>query len=302
MGYDWLSRCALYKRSSCMDSEYDLGLVSGAQSGVTARDYRRERMLQSFFGQGRRRKVDHTSLKWIDEATFSIGGHKITLDYEIAGSQRRSKPSDFTMMKSKEFLDKYLEHADESFQHVLEVGIYQGGSFVFLDQVLQPKKLVAVELSDIRIPALDAYVASTAGRTKVHYATSQDEEHKVRTIIESDFRGTLDLVVDDASHFYDQTKSTFKVAFPYVRPGGLYIIEDWQWSFHEPFQAADHPWRQHHSLANLVVDLMEEMTLGKMIKDIEISPHMLKIRRSSFPAGQSIFNFRARRGREVGLL
>jgi hypothetical protein len=37
----------------------------------------------------------------------------------------------------------------------------------------------------------------------------------------------LDLVVDDCSHKYEQTKASFNVLFPRLRPGGLYLIEDW---------------------------------------------------------------------------
>lgn len=39
----------------------------------------------------------------------------------------------------------------------------------------------------------------------------------------------LDLVVDDASHMLSETLSSFEQFFPLLRPGGLYIIEDWSW-------------------------------------------------------------------------
>jgi hypothetical protein len=38
-------------------------------------------------------------------------------------------------------------------------------------------------------------------------------------------------VIDDASHIYEPTRASFETLFPYLRPGGLYIIEDWQWSY-----------------------------------------------------------------------
>lgn len=40
----------------------------------------------------------------------------------------------------------------------------------------------------------------------------------------------LDLVIDDASHRVDLTRASFNVLFPYVRPGGVFIIEDWGWA------------------------------------------------------------------------
>ena len=211
-------------------------------------------------------------MEWLDHGTFSVGGHKITMDYEYGGSKRKSAESDFTMMKSKSFLAQYLQHQGEDFSRILELGVYQGGSFVFLDQVFAPSRISAVELSAVPILALDSYVAGSNGRAKVHYGTSQDDVGRLTQIIDTDFGGQLDLVVDDASHFYDQTKASFKVAFPKLRPGGLYIIEDWSWSFFGDYQAPDHPWASRHSLPNLAIDLMEEMALCGTIEDFTVAP------------------------------
>ncbi|GAC1040836.1 class I SAM-dependent methyltransferase [Rhizobium sp. No.120] len=240
-------------------------------------------------------------LEWLDDATFAIGGNKITLNYEHGGSKRKSTQSDFTMMKSRSFLTQYLQHEGEDFRRILELGVYQGGSFVFLDQVFRPDKISAVELSEVPIPALDAYVQKRNGRASVHYGTSQDDAKRLAEIVERDFGGQLDLVVDDASHFYDQTKESFKVAFPRLRPEGLYIIEDWSWSFFKDYQSPDHPWAGHHSLANLAIDLMEEMALGDTMGEVTISPHMIKVRRSK-ARGAEIFKTTSRRGRQYQLI
>ena len=242
-----------------------------------------------------------SNVTWHDKATFSVGGHRITMDYEHGGSKRKSQQSDFTMMKSRSFLDQYLKHEGEDFKRILELGVYQGGSYVFLNEVFKPRKIAAVELSEVPIPALDTYIEAQQGRAKLYYGTSQDNEAKLAEIVETDFGGELDLVVDDASHFYDQTKASFRTLFPKLRPGGLYIIEDWSWSFFEPYQAPDHPWAEHHSLANLAIDLMEEMALAKVIESFEVSPHMIKVRRSKKPA-QAIFQKISRRGREYSLM
>jgi SAM-dependent methyltransferase len=47
--------------------------------------------------------------------------------------------------------------------------------------------------------------------------------------VATDFNGPLDLVFDDASHFYRFSKVSFETLFPLLRPGGLYVIEDWSW-------------------------------------------------------------------------
>lgn len=238
---------------------------------------------------------------WHDKATFSVGGHRITMDYEYGGSKRKSERSDFTMMKSRSFLDQYLKHEDEGFKRIFELGVYQGGSFVFLNEVFKPKKIAAVELSELPIPALDTYIEAQQGRAKLYYGTSQDNEAKLAEIVESDFGGELDLVVDDASHFYDQTKASFRTLFPKLRRGGLYIIEDWSWSFFDDYQAPNHPWAEHDSLANLAIDLMEDMALATSIDSFEVSHHMIKVRRTQEQA-QPVFQKTGRRGRDYSII
>ena len=43
----------------------------------------------------------------------------------------------------------------------------------------------------------------------------------------------FDLIIDDASHINSEVIETFKILFPYVRPGGLYVIEDSHTTFIE---------------------------------------------------------------------
>jgi hypothetical protein len=50
----------------------------------------------------------------------------------------------------------------------------------------------------------------------------------VGEILATHFGGpVIDLVIDDASHEYAATKVLFETVFPFVRPGGAYLIEDW---------------------------------------------------------------------------
>ena len=50
----------------------------------------------------------------------------------------------------------------------------------------------------------------------------------MREILDHEFVDeSIDLVIDDASHLYVETKASFEELFPRLRPGGLFIIEDW---------------------------------------------------------------------------
>jgi predicted O-methyltransferase YrrM len=239
---------------------------------------------------------DGPALNWIDASSFEIGGYTITSDYVHGGSQRKSSDHDFTIMKTRNFFHHYTALKGENFKKIIELGVYQGGSFVFLDQFLKPTKFVAVELSAVPIPSLNKYVAKNGDRTRLYYGTSQDDVAKLNEIVEKDFGGQLDLVVDDASHFYGPTKTSFTTLFPRLKPGGLYIIEDWSWGFEAPYQEPTNAWYDQPAPANLIIDLMEDMAMRPLIESVHVERELIKIRRTQH-AGGEVFASQARRGR-----
>lgn len=235
-------------------------------------------------------------LNWINENSFVVDGVKFTLDWAPGGSQRVSTPNDFTMMKGAGFLTQYCALAGP-FDRILELGVYQGGGLVFFDRLFRPKKISAIELSTTPVPALDAYAERTEGRMRVHYGTSQDDAERLSKIVQEDFGGVIDLVVDDASHFYQPTRASFVELFPRLRAGGIYIIEDWTWSFQADFQRPDAPWRERDALANLVIDLMEDMAVNNMIADVRITGEMITVTRSNVSPASPMLSVTARRQR-----
>lgn len=236
------------------------------------------------------------TLNWLNESSFEIGGYTITSDYAIGGSKIKSSERDFMIMKTRNFFDHYTMLKTEDFKKILELGVYQGGSFVFLDQFLKPEKFSAVEISTVPIPPLDKYISQNADRTKLYYGTSQDDVARLNEIVETDFGGSLDLVVDDASHWYEPTKISFRTLFPKLKPGGLYIIEDWSWSFEAAYQDVSNGWFGQAALINLIIDLCEEMAMRPLIQSVHVERELIKIRKAQGVAGE-VFTSQARRGR-----
>jgi hypothetical protein len=58
---------------------------------------------------------------------------------------------------------------------------------------------------------------------------SQVDEDFVRNVAAE--IGTLDIIIDDGSHFSDHVITTFKILFPLLSPNGIYVIEDLQTSY-----------------------------------------------------------------------
>lgn len=112
---------------------------------------------------------------------------------------------------------------------ILELGIAYGGSVAFNALTADPSRLVAVELSPARIELLDDLVAARGWSdvVRLHYGVNQADRERLVRILAEELPDGIDVAIDDASHLYAETVTSFEVVFPHVRPGGSYVIEDW---------------------------------------------------------------------------
>jgi SAM-dependent methyltransferase len=134
--------------------------------------------------------------------------------------------------KRRELVEKYIAlGAGRSGEAILELGICDGGSTALIAELFEPSRLIAVDLVTDRAPDLDAYIRrQRAGEIiRPYYGVDQADRPRLLEILRSELPdGHLDLVFDDASHFLAETRASFETLFPLLRPGGLYVIEDWR--------------------------------------------------------------------------
>ena len=143
----------------------------------------------------------------------------------------------FRFTKSRRMMNQYAAFWQSRTalrpRKILELGIFDGGSLAFWFEYFHPEKLVGIDLAqgtDSQHFQRYAVESGRAGRIKTYWGTDQVDRKRLREIVTQELGGSLDLVIDDASHFYAQTKISFETLFPLLRPGGLYIIEDWSWA------------------------------------------------------------------------
>lgn len=219
------------------------------------------------------------TLEWISENVFLIDGVSFTIDTTPGSDRRPSSENNFTIVKTRDYLNNYFS-IQGSFDHILELGLFQGGSLVFFDKIFNPAKLVGIEISKNKIDALEHY-AESRKHIRNYYNSSQDDSRLLNKIVAEDFGGILNLVVDDASHLYELTKKSFSVLFPLLSPGGVYIIEDWAWSHRAGSQNSSHPWCKKPALTNLVFEIIVQLGSANDINEIRITNNMVIIKKST---------------------
>jgi predicted O-methyltransferase YrrM len=135
------------------------------------------------------------------------------------------------ILKDRTLVEEYLELV-RRFQgeNLVELGIASGGSVALTALAAPPRKLVAIDLDPDRVEALDELIAERGidEWVRLYYGTDQADRGRLAEIVEHEFGDEpLGLVIDDASHLLSQTVASFETLFPRLRPGGLFVIEDW---------------------------------------------------------------------------
>jgi hypothetical protein len=202
---------------------------------------------------------------------FELGGVR----FQAKGAHEHDAwqaSSGFLLYKSRPLIEDYARfwatrpgfHATNLF----ELGVWEGGGTVFWFEWLQPEKHVAVDALDREdSPHFREYVdgRGLSDRIRTHWRVDQADREKLLQIAAAEFFGPLDLVIDDASHELERTQSSYETLFPLLRPGGLYVIEDWNWGLIPAFveDPANQQWvAERTPPTRMVVDLLEQVGGG----------------------------------------
>lgn len=182
-----------------------------------------------------RRSLDDLRTKWGDGPLFAETGEVV---YEqdgvtiVCGYEEGSTADRFYIVKQPPFVHAYLELC-ERFRGatIVELGIAEGGSTALLALAAAPEKLISLELDPDPLESLDEFIEAHGLRSVVRpiYGVDQSDRAGVARAVDAELDGdAIDLVIDDASHILAATRASFETLFPRLRPGGLYIIEDWR--------------------------------------------------------------------------
>jgi predicted O-methyltransferase YrrM len=219
-----------------------------------------------------------------------FGGSTIHVDgVDFVSEYGGSTAERFCILKTTEQLEFYVQLC-KRFEGgaVVELGIAAGGSAALLALLAHPRKLVALELDPTPVAGLRELIERRGLGESVRpiYGVDQADGERLIEIVRDEFAGApLDLVIDDASHLLAETTSSFETLFPALRPGGIYMIEDWN-SAHLIADQLGQRTTERDGLPMPLSPLLMELLLvrassGDVIREIQIGNLWATIERGS---------------------
>ena len=129
----------------------------------------------------------------------------------------------------------YLQRYEDYFRplldkdvRLLELGVYKGGSLLLWRDYFERGLIVGLDLQPINLE-------DSTGRIRIYEGMQQDRELLDRIARETAPQG-FDVIIDDCSHIGELTRISFWHLFDnYLKPGGIYVIEDWSTGYWDTF-------------------------------------------------------------------
>lgn len=115
-----------------------------------------------------------------------------------------------------EFYERFFQPIKNSATKIFEIGISEGASLVLWEKYFPMATIHGIDILDksvLESKRIKTFIADQADRSQL--AAFIDK-----------FGGDFDFILDDGGHTMPQQQISFGFLFPYVKPGGYYIIED----------------------------------------------------------------------------
>lgn len=132
------------------------------------------------------------------------------------------------------FYNTILNEKKNSIQNMLEIGIDQGSSlFMWRDYF----KNATIYGMDINIPSC---LVNKENERIVCGVADQDKSDELISLVKKWNSPSFDIILDDGGHYVSHQRKSIEALWNFVKPGGIYIIEDLHTNIHELFYTHPH--------------------------------------------------------------
>lgn len=117
-----------------------------------------------------------------------------------------------------------------------------------------------------QIYAIDLYNKSFLEEKRIKiFQGSQVDEDFLKEVVKQ--TGPLDLIIDDGSHLNEHVIKSFRFLFPYLKEGGIYVVEDTQTSYWPEFGGDNQNLSHSPTLMNYFKGLTDGLNHQEFFKE-----------------------------------
>ncbi len=189
-------------------------------------------------------------------AVLGFADDSLQLEYQIldrialeSGTDKSSNSHNYTEI----YAEYFAPFRDQPIKF-LEIGISTGCSAWLWDRYFTNAEL---HLIDNRLELLQHSKPERA-----HYHIVDQADAKALKRFAASVGGNFDIIIDDGGHYMDQQIISFQTLFPFLRSGGLYIVEDLHTSYWRQFGGggtAENPKAGEGTAVEFLKNLVEDL-------------------------------------------
>jgi len=167
-----------------------------------------------------------------------------------------------------EIYEKYFSKYRDTLENFLEIGLWEGDSIRMWRDYFNVGNLVGADILDLSHVVLP--------NTQIHVCDQSDRQ-QLGNLIENSYDG-FDIIIDDGGHWQHQQQITLGFMFPFLKSGGVFVIEDLHTANHPSYTRAGdvatleilHNWKNTGKLVSNCMTPSEIEYLQNTVSEIHI--------------------------------
>ncbi|HVE23015.1 MAG TPA: class I SAM-dependent methyltransferase [Acidocella sp.] len=112
--------------------------------------------------------------------------------------------------------ERFFRHLRNEPLKILEVGVFNGASLKVWEEYFPNSRIVGADIDETTR-------RFAGGRVEIEIIDQSNLEDLVRLGVR---HGPFDIIIDDGSHIWDHQITTLRTLFPFLKDGGIYVVED----------------------------------------------------------------------------
>lgn len=167
-----------------------------------------------------------------------------------------------------EIYEKYFSKYRNTMKNFLEIGLWKGDSIRMWRDYFNTGNIVGADILDLSHVVLP--------NTQIHIC-DQSDRNQLGDLVNNSY-DEFDIIIDDGGHWQHQQQITLGFMFPYLRSGGVFVIEDLHTAnnpeYTRPGDVATleilNAWKETGNLVSNCMTPLEIEYLQKLVSEIHI--------------------------------